>query len=165
MLADIHTQLDTKKLFDVRNYVDFLDDDESLSLLKNYQELRRTYLKAQSEYQKLLDEVKTSQDNLDFYQYRFNELKGLHLQLDEVKNLEQELYFEPKLALTAEDNGLYFYKQIAEKAKKYLNDNGAIFLELNANLSREIEALFKNFSSTKIIKDYSQKERVLFVRL
>lgn len=80
---------------------------------------------------------------------------------EEYKNLEKELYFEPKLALTAEDNGLYFYKQIAENAKKYLNDNGAIFLELNANLSQEIAALFKNFSSTKIIKDYSQKERVL----
>lgn len=84
---------------------------------------------------------------------------------EEYKNLEQELYFEPKLALTADDNGLYFYKKIAENAEKYLTANGVIFLELNATLSREIEALFKNFSSTKIIKDYSQKERVLFVRL
>ena len=92
MLADIHTQLDTKKLFDIRNYVDFLDDDESLILLKNYQESRATYLNVKQEYQKLLDEVKTSQDNLDFYQYRYHELKGLHLQIEEVKNLEQELY-------------------------------------------------------------------------
>ncbi|MBQ3834548.1 MAG: peptide chain release factor N(5)-glutamine methyltransferase [Elusimicrobia bacterium] len=79
----------------------------------------------------------------------------------EYKTLEKELYFEPKLALTAEDNGLYFYKQIAENAKKYLNNNGAIFLELNANLSKEIESLFKNFSSTKIIKDYSGLPRIL----
>ena len=79
----------------------------------------------------------------------------------EYKTLEKELYFEPKLALTAEDNGLYFYKQIAENVKKYLNNNGAIFLELNANLSKEIESLFKNFSSTKIIKDYSGLPRIL----
>ena len=80
---------------------------------------------------------------------------------EEYKNLEQELYFEPKRALTADDNGLYFYKKISENAEKYLNDNGVIFLELNANLSKEIESLFKNFSSTKIIKDYSGLPRIL----
>ncbi len=82
---------------------------------------------------------------------------------EEYKKLEKELYFEPKLALTADDNGLYFYKQISENAKKYLNDDGVIFLELNADLSREIESLFKNFASTKIIKDYSGLDRVLLI--
>ncbi len=82
----------------------------------------------------------------------------------EYKSLEKELYFEPKIALAAEDNGLYFYKKIAEDANKYLTDNGIIFLELNANLSIEIENLFKNFSLTKIIKDYSGLPRILAVK-
>lgn len=82
---------------------------------------------------------------------------------EEYKNLEKELYFEPKLALTADDNGLYFYKKIAEQTKIFLNDNGIILLELNTNLSKEIESLFKNFDKTEIIKDYSQKERILII--
>ena len=35
-LADIHTQLDTKKLFDVHNYVNFIDDTTSLEILDEY---------------------------------------------------------------------------------------------------------------------------------
>ncbi len=83
---------------------------------------------------------------------------------EEYKSLEKELYFEPKLALTADDNGLYFYRQISENAKKFLNDNGAIFLELNSNLSQEIESLFTEFGSTKIIKDYAGLNRILTIK-
>ena len=133
MLADIHTQLDTKKLFDLRNYVDFLDDDESLELLKNYQGLRKGYLEAIDKYQSLVDELKTNQDNLDFYQYRLQELKGLHLQSDEVKNLEQELYvlnnyetIYQQLALIKSlfsdqgiTNSLYQMKNALEKLNQY----------------------------------------------
>ncbi len=83
---------------------------------------------------------------------------------EEYKKLEKELYFEPKLALTADDNGLYFYKFIAAQAKNYLNNDGIILLELNANLSKEIESLFKDFGKTEIIKDYSGLDRILFIR-
>jgi release factor glutamine methyltransferase len=55
----------------------------------------------------------------------------------EFKNLEPELNFEPKKSLVAKDKGLYFYKQIAELAPKYLNPNAFVLLELNSNLSNQ----------------------------
>ena len=92
LLADIHTQLDTKKLFDVRNYVEFVDNEVSKRILNEYLKLREEYLNAYRAYKKILKEFENSQDNLDFYKYRLNELKNLQLDIKEVDNLEQELY-------------------------------------------------------------------------
>ena len=92
LLADIHTQLDTKKLFDVRNYVEFVDNEVSKRILNEYLKWREEYLSAYRAYKKILKEFENSQDNLDFYKYRLNELKNLQLDIKEVDNLEQELY-------------------------------------------------------------------------
>ena len=92
LLADIHTQLDTKKLFDVRNYVEFVDNEVSKRILNEYLKWREEYLNAYRAYKKILNEFENSQDNLDFYKYRLNELKNLQLDIKEVDNLEQELY-------------------------------------------------------------------------
>lgn len=83
---------------------------------------------------------------------------------EEYKTLQKEVFFEPKKALVAEDNGLYFYKIIAQNAKLYLSDNGFLLLELNSNLSLQILQLFKNFSFVKIIKDYSRFDRILVIK-
>lgn len=45
-IADIHTQNDTKKLFEPKNYLSFIDDNTTLSVLKEYQNLRNHYLNA-----------------------------------------------------------------------------------------------------------------------
>lgn len=83
---------------------------------------------------------------------------------EEYKTLQKEIFFEPKNALVADDNGLYFYKEIARTSKRYLADNGFLLLELNSNLSSQIAELFKNFSFVKIVKDYSQLDRILVIK-
>lgn len=83
---------------------------------------------------------------------------------EEYKTLQKEVFFEPKNALVAGDNGLYFYKMIAQNAKRYLSDNGLLLLELNSNLSLQIAELFKDFSFVEIIKDYSQFDRILVIK-
>lgn len=92
LLADIHTQLDTKKLFDVRNYVEFVDNEVSNGILNDYLKCREEYFNAYKAYKKILKEIKDGQENLDFYKYRLNELKNLQLDINEIDNLEQELY-------------------------------------------------------------------------
>ncbi len=92
LLADIHTQMDTKKLFDVRNYVEFIDNQVSKHILEEYKKLRLAYLNDYHEYNKLLKEAKTGAENLDFLKYRVNELKNLNLNTNELAQLEQELY-------------------------------------------------------------------------
>jgi release factor glutamine methyltransferase len=81
----------------------------------------------------------------------------------EYETVEPELKFEPKIALTAGDDGLFFYMQIANQAKKHLNAGGQIFLELNANKSEEIKNIFENagYKDIRIIKDYAGLDRML----
>ncbi|MDR1952588.1 MAG: peptide chain release factor N(5)-glutamine methyltransferase [Elusimicrobiota bacterium] len=85
----------------------------------------------------------------------------------EKENLMPELFFEPATALFAKDGGLFFYKQIAKNAKKYLNENGHIFIELNSNLSLQIREIFykSGYKNLEIIKDYSQLDRILWIKL
>lgn len=91
LLADIHTQLDTKKLFEVRNYVDFLDDDNVKPLLQEYHNKKNEYLKVVKEYKNLKKQIQDDLDNIDYLKYRYNELKSLNLVEGELEELEEEL--------------------------------------------------------------------------
>lgn len=84
----------------------------------------------------------------------------------EFQELEKELLFEPRQALVAKEEGLYFYRQIANNAKNYLNQNGLIIVELNANIADAITRVFTDsgYEKIKIIKDYSGLERVLVLK-
>jgi release factor glutamine methyltransferase len=85
---------------------------------------------------------------------------------EEFKKLEKELLFEPRQALVAREEGLFFYRQIAEKSKNYLNQNGLIIVELNANIADKITGIFTDngYKKIKLIKDYSGLDRVLVLK-
>jgi len=89
-----------------------------------------------------------------------------YISQEERERLEPELGFEPVIALIAPNDGLFFYRKIAEQAKLYLNQGGIILLELNANKSAEIKKIFQDagFEDVKIIKDYSDLDRILKIR-
>jgi len=82
----------------------------------------------------------------------------------EYKCLERELLFEPKNAFVAGEDGLDFYKIIAENSARYLNPKGILLLELNANISLQIADLFNDFLFVKILKDYSDLDRILIAQ-
>ncbi|MDR2251694.1 MAG: peptide chain release factor N(5)-glutamine methyltransferase [Endomicrobium sp.] len=81
----------------------------------------------------------------------------------EYETAEPELKYEPQIALTTGEDGLFFYIQIASQAKKYLNSGGQIFLELNANKSKEIKSIFENagYKNMRVVKDYCGLDRIL----
>ena len=82
----------------------------------------------------------------------------------EYKGLAKELFFEPQNAFLAGEDGLDFYKIIANKVSQFLNPKGILLLELNANISLQIADLFSDFLFVKIIKDYSGLDRILIVQ-
>ncbi len=82
----------------------------------------------------------------------------------EYEGLERELFFEPKNAFLAGEDGLEFYKIIADNSAGYLNHKGILLLELNANISLQIADLFSDFLFVKIIKDYSGLDRILIAQ-
>ena len=71
---------------------------------------------------------------------------------------------EPKLALYADDNGLYFYKKISKEAKQYLNEGGRLYFEIGYNQAEEVKNIMQNNSFYNIIveKDLKGKDRVIY---
>lgn len=73
-----------------------------------------------------------------------------------IEHLDKQVKSEPILALDGGEDGLYFYKIIAEKAHDYLKHCGKIFLEIGYN---QREAVINILAKTKKYKDiYSKKD-------
>jgi len=81
-----------------------------------------------------------------------------------IPTLQPEVFFyEPRLALDGGNDGLNFYRRIADLAKELLKENGKVFLEIGDNQHEEVEKIFgkKDFKLIKSYKDLAQKIRVL----
>ena len=82
---------------------------------------------------------------------------------DDYNELQPEIFFEPKLALVAKDNGFYFYHKILFEAKNYLNEGGIMFLEIGSDQADEIKKLAEenNYSEIDVFKDLNEKYRIM----
>lgn len=80
----------------------------------------------------------------------------------EIETLQREVKdFEPKIALDGGEDGLDFYRVIAKKAKKYLNDGGALLLECGENQAQDVTKLLKSYKNVQIIKDLEGVDRIV----
>lgn len=80
----------------------------------------------------------------------------------EIETLQREVKdFEPKIALDGGEDGLDFYRIIAKKAKKYLNDGGVLLLECGENQAQDVVKLLKSYKNTQIIKDLEGIDRIV----
>lgn len=153
-LADIHTQLDTKKLFDVNNYVHFIDNIESLSILNSYQIALQNYKAALKNYENKVAKLKEDAENLDYLKYQLQELDNASLTENELENIEQEIselnnyentykYLTDIKTLFSSNNiveAIYNIKHILSKLKEY-SDSYQINYETSENLYYELQAL------------------------
>ena len=91
-----------------------------------------------------------------------------YISIKDYKNLEPELlYFEPKIALTDENDGLSFYRFISENSKYLLNKGGEIFLEIGFKQSINVKTILLNngFRDIEVKKDYSDIERIVIGKI
>ncbi|MGN0748354.1 MAG: peptide chain release factor N(5)-glutamine methyltransferase [Christensenellales bacterium] len=81
----------------------------------------------------------------------------------EVLTLDDEVKkYDPILALDGGDDGLSFYREIAEQAPMHLKEDGIIVLEIGFNQGQSIKKLLQNsFKNIKIKKDYSGNDRIV----
>ena len=90
-----------------------------------------------------------------------------YIESNEIKNLSKEVQNEPKIALDGGEDGLKFYKIIAENANKYLSENGIIFLEIGYDQKENVEKIFSYYnyySNIKCIKDLAGNDRVIIIK-
>lgn len=70
---------------------------------------------------------------------------------------------DPVLALDGGEDGLDFYRKIAEHAPLRLNQNGLIFFEVGKGQAKAVRKILRDngFEDIKTIKDYNKIERVI----
>lgn len=84
----------------------------------------------------------------------------------EVNLCDQEIFYEPKIALFATNNGLACLKKIIINSRNYLNNNGYLLLEHGCNQTAKIVAILNLSGLVEVesIKDLSGKNRVIIAK-
>ena len=89
-----------------------------------------------------------------------------YISSEEFQTLEPEVkFYDPRIALTDEADGLSFYKRIAEIAPKILNEGGRIIVEVGYNAAKDVAKIFTGagFDVVRIVKDLQGIERVIIL--
>ena len=87
-----------------------------------------------------------------------------YISLTDYKQLPVEIKdFEPKSALLADDNGLFFYNKILQKAKDHLTESGKIYFEIGYDQAKKITEIAKEngFSDIIVFKDLNGFDRIV----
>jgi release factor glutamine methyltransferase len=82
----------------------------------------------------------------------------------DVKELMEEVKgHEPKLALDGSEDGLFFYRIIANSLNEYLHPGGFIFFEIGYNQGESVKTLLQNAGVTdiRLRKDLAGLDRVI----
>lgn len=87
-----------------------------------------------------------------------------YIKTKDIANLEKSVQNEPNIALDGGEDGLKFYKIIAENAYKFLNNNGKLYLEIGFDQKKDvINLLEKNnkYKEITCIKDLACNDRLV----
>lgn len=82
----------------------------------------------------------------------------------EISGLQKEVTCQPHIALDGGEDGLRFYRIIADKASEFLALGGVIAVEVGYDQAEEVCALFKKLGNTSIVKDLDGKDRIVVCR-
>ena len=76
-----------------------------------------------------------------------------YISFDEKKLMDKSvLEHEPQGALFAQDEGLWFYREIARQAGDYLKPQGSVFLEIGFRQGQKVKQIFKeNFPHDEVL--------------
>lgn len=85
-----------------------------------------------------------------------------YIETEVCKTLDKEVKeFDPIIALDGGVDGLDFYRTIKDNMD-YLNPNGQLILEIGYNQGKSVCKIFEGYK-TKIIKDYSNNDRIVVI--
>lgn len=84
-----------------------------------------------------------------------------YIKSGDMKTLQKEVKKEPSMALDGGYDGLDFYRIINDKWKKYLKDNGRLFLEIGEDEGESIKDALSAFSNITVKKDLSGNDRMV----
>ncbi len=85
---------------------------------------------------------------------------------DDKKTIKENvLNYDPHLALFADEEGMYFYRNIIEKSRPYLNEKGIMFFEIGYDQKEKIITLGENNKfKTDVYKDINGRDRIAVLK-
>lgn len=86
-----------------------------------------------------------------------------YLSADEMAQLQKEVSFEPKMALEAPENGLYFYRILSRRCYDWLAEGGFLAFEVGYRQAAAVAELMKKaaYTDIRITADLCGVERVV----
>lgn len=86
-----------------------------------------------------------------------------YIKTSDIKDLQSEVQKEPQMALDGGEDGLNFYRVIADKWIDYINDNGSLFLEIGEEQGQDVSMLLNhsNMCNIEVIKDLYDNDRIV----
>lgn len=90
-----------------------------------------------------------------------------YIKSEVIKSLTKEVQNEPIIALDGGEDGLDFYKKIVVNAKKFLNKNGIIALEIGYDQKEEVIQILKqnNYKEIYSKKDFGGNDRIVIAKV
>ena len=90
-----------------------------------------------------------------------------YIPIDEYNGLSESLMFEPRIALTDNENGLVFYKRLSEIITNHMSIHGVLLMEIHSEHAQKVKKIFKEDHGNKVRltvhKDTFGRDRVLEV--
>ena len=89
-----------------------------------------------------------------------------YISAEEINELQTEVTYEPRMALEAPENGLYFYRVLSQRCWNFLVDGGVLAFEVGWKQAEAVADLMKaaGFSEIIVRKDYGGNDRVVWGR-
>jgi release factor glutamine methyltransferase len=91
-----------------------------------------------------------------------------YIKEDAFPYLQKEVKVEPEIALNGGKDGLDFYRIIAKESYRYLKKGGSILLEIGFGQAQAVKDIFSSnniYEIYKIVKDFNEIDRVIFLKL
>ena len=142
-IGDIHSQLETFGLINPKNYLSFIQNDETKKLENEYVNSLKNYRKTKKEYDELISKNEEDTKRLDFIKYQLNELKQANL----VESEEEELKNESKFLSNFED----VTSSIYELKNDYLNDSTLTNIYESLNVLQKLSKYDEKYNELKAI--------------
>ncbi len=153
----------------------------TISLLKNLGEAKATAIDISEEALKLTEEnLRLNNIDNQINLLKFDALEDdysklgrfdfivsnpPYVSLNEFSNLKPELKnYEPRIALTDNEDGLKFYKAIIRNSHHLLNQCGKLFFEITPSIVKEVEEIMNanNFINLNFKKDFNNHLRIIY---
>ncbi len=73
--------------------------------------------------------------------------------------------YEPRIALDGGEDGLKYYRTLAEQAHLYLKEHGILTLEIGYDQGEAVTALLRDRYDVTLLRDYGDHDRIIVARL